>query len=315
MHLQNYLQQHTPLIIDGALATEMEARGADLHDSLWSAKYLYAQPELIAAVHRDYLDAGADILITASYQATIPGFVARGWSHAHAQTMITRAATMALEVRDSWWTAHRASGRMRPLVAGSVGPYGAYTADGGEYRGNYGLTQAQLVDFHRPRIQLLVAAGVDILACETIPDVTEALALCAVLREFPQMTAWMSFSCRGQATCAGQDMQEVAQALANFPQIVAIGANCTAPTDILGIIHAIRRATALPIVVYPNSGELYDATHGEWHGAACATDFTALAAAWYAAGAGLIGGCCRTSPQTIHALRAHFFPSTTSPRS
>ena len=149
MLLKNYLRSQSPLIIDGALATEMESRGADLHDSLWSAKYLYTQPELIAAVHTDYLDAGADVIITASYQATVQGFMARGWTHAQARAMIRSAATLAISARDDWWHTQAHPGRLRPLVAGSVGPYGAYTADGGEYRGNYGLSTAELVEFHR----------------------------------------------------------------------------------------------------------------------------------------------------------------------
>lgn len=310
MTLQNYLQQQPVLIVDGALATEMEARGADLHDSLWSAKYLYAQPDLIATVHRDYLDAGADILISASYQATIPGFVARGWSISDAQAMITAAATIAIQARDAWWQIHRAPHRLRPLVAGSIGPYGAYTADGGEYRGNYGLTRQQLIDFHRPRMALLVAAGVDFLACETIPDLDEAMALRDLLAEFPHITAWMSFSCRGRTTCAGQPMPVLVDALAHSRQIAALGINCTPPQDVAALVTQIRAASPIPIVVYPNSGEHYDATHGTWHGSSECADFVQMATTWHHAGATLIGGCCRTSPATVRALRAHFLANT-----
>lgn len=306
MLLQKYLHQHMPCIIDGALATEMEARGADLHDTLWSAKYLYTQPELIAAVHRDYLDAGADIIICASYQATIPGFLARGWSRTEARHLITQAATIAIDTRDTWWHLQPPTTRMRPLVAGSVGPYGAYTADGGEYRGRYGLSHTQLMDFHRERISLLVAAGVDFLACETIPDLDEACALRDLLSEFPDISAWVSFSCSGTTTCAGQSMQAVATALSTHPNVAAIGINCTAPHDVFGLITELRRYCDTPIIVYPNSGELYDARDGSWHGSAADADYIQFARTWLQAGACAIGGCCRTTPATVRALRTTF---------
>lgn len=307
MILQRYLQAQSTIIVDGALATEMESRGADLHDSLWSAKYLYEQPELIAAVHRDYLDAGADIIISASYQATIPGFMARGWSHVQAQSMISDAAAIAIHTRDAWWQQHAlTTSRLRPLVAGSVGPYGAYTADGGEYRGNYGLSPRTLMDFHRERVALLVAAGVDLLACETIPDLVEACALRDLLVEYPTVPAWISFSCRGTTTCAGQQMRDVAEALRDAPHIVAIGINCSSPHDVLGLVHGLRAHTDKAIVVYPNSGETYDATDNSWHGDAACDAFVQLARTWQHAGASVIGGCCRTNPETIRALRSAF---------
>ena len=304
MTLQRYLQTQSTLIVDGALATEMETRGADLHDTLWSAKYLFHQPELIAAVHRDYLDAGADIIISASYQATIPGFMARGWDYAQAQSLIVRAAEIAIATRDAWWQHQPGStSRLRPLVAGSVGPYGAFTADGGEYRGKYGLTREQLMDFHRERIALLVAAGVDLLACETIPDLDEACAIRDILAEFPTISAWISFSCRGGATCAGQPMHHVVRELRDLPQIVALGINCTSPHDILNLVESVRANTTIPIVVYPNSGETYDASDNTWHGDAECDAFVNLAQRWQHAGASLIGGCCRTTPAIIRALR------------
>ena len=304
MTLQRYLQAQSTLIIDGALATEMETRGADLHDTLWSAKYLFHQPDLTAAVHHDYLEAGADIIITASYQATIPGFIARGWNYAQAQSLIVRAAEIAIATRDTWWQHQPASAaRLRPLVAGSVGPYGAFTADGGEYRGKYGLTHEQLMNFHRERIALLVAAGVDLLACETIPDLDEARAIRDVLAEFPTISAWISFSCRGATTCAGQTMSQVVSALRDAPQIAALGINCTSPHDVLGLVESLHARSVTPIIVYPNSGETYDASDNSWHGDAECDAFVQLAQQWHAAGASLIGGCCRTTPATIRALR------------
>ena len=308
--LFDYIARQTPLIVDGALATEMETRGADLHDSLWSARYLFAQPQLIYDVHADYIAAGADIVITASYQATIAGFLARGWTQSQAEQLIHTAVSIAQSARDAWWSANAATTpRLRPLVAGSIGPYGAYTADGGEYRGNYGLSRDELKNFHRERMRILVAAGVDCLACETIPDLVEAQALAELLAEFPAVEAWMSLSClSGSQTCAGQSLVEVATCLRQYPQIVAIGANCTPPQYMPEIIRTLRAHSPQAVVVYPNSGETYDGATGTWHGTVTCDDYVQAAQTWLAAGAQLIGGCCRTNPAMIAGLRAAFLP-------
>jgi homocysteine S-methyltransferase len=306
MSLREYLHGLPLLIIDGALATEMEKRGADLHDPLWSAKYLIEEPERIAAVHFDYLCAGADVLITASYQASIPGFMARGMSRAQAYQLIQTSVDLAHTARANWCDTHSVTAtRWLPLIAGSVGPYGAYTADGGEYRGNYGLSAAQLREFHLPRIDALVTAGVDFIACETIPDLFEATVLAEVLAEYPGTEAWMSFSCgSGVSTYAGQSINEVAQTMAQYPHILALGANCTAPQYIPAIITTMRATSNQAIVVYPNSGEQYDAHSNTWSGIATCDDYVHAAQHWYALGANAIGGCCRTDPATIAAVRA-----------
>ncbi len=295
-----------PLIIDGALATEMERRGADLHDSLWSARYLLESPDLIRDVHLDYLNAGARVIITASYQASIPGFMARGLSAYDAAELIGRSVDLAHDARQRW-IEHHPNATYQPLIAGSIGPYGAYTADGGEYRGNYGLTTQQLRDFHRPRLEILCARGVDILACETIPDLDEAIVLAELIAEYPGVTAWMSFSCpNDQTTWAGQSLRDVAIAMRNYPHVVAVGSNCTAPQYMPGIITTFRQAGHEHVVVYPNSGEVYNAADNQWYGTATCDDYVAAAHTWVAAGATIVGGCCRTNPETIAALVATF---------
>ncbi|MFZ9856917.1 MAG: homocysteine S-methyltransferase [Roseiflexaceae bacterium] len=295
-----------PVIIDGALATEMEQRGADLHDSLWSARYLMESPDLIRDVHLDYLNAGARIIITASYQASIPGFMARGMSYQAATELIGVSVELAMDARQRW-SAQNPTATYRPLIAGSVGPYGAYTADGGEYRGNYGLSTQQLRDFHRPRLEILLQRGVDLLACETIPDLEEAIVLAELIAEYPSLTAWMSFSCPNDTTTwAGQSLVEVAQAMSQYPHIVAIGSNCTAPQYMPGIITTFRQAGHEQVVVYPNSGEMYNATDNRWYGTATCDDYVVAAHTWVTAGATIIGGCCRTNPETIAALVATF---------
>lgn len=298
------LARYPVLVLDGALATELERRGCDLRDPLWSAKVLIEAPDLIRQVHRDYFTAGADCAITASYQASVEGFMRRGSSHAEALELIHRSVHLALEVRDAFWRepANRI-GRPRPLVAASVGPYGAFLADGSEYRGDYGLSEAELMDFHRPRMAALLEAGADLLACETIPCFSEARALARLLAEFPNASAWFSFSARDEAHLwHGESLADCVAWLDSQPQVVAIGVNCTAPRYLPALIEAARAATGKPIVVYPNSGETYDPEQRIWSGVSDAAAFASEARRWHASGARLIGGCCRTTPDHIRSI-------------
>ncbi len=300
------LARYPVLVLDGALATELERRGRDLRDPLWSAKMLIEAPDLIRQVHRDYFAAGADCAITASYQASVEGFMRRGSSHAEALELIRRSVHLALEVRDAFWRepANRI-GRPRPLVAASVGPYGAFLADGSEYRGDYGLSEAELMDFHRPRMAALLEASADLLACETIPCFSEARALARLLAEFPNASAWFSFSARDEAHLwRGEPLAECVAWLDSQPQVVAVGVNCTAPRYLPALIEAARAVTGKPVVVYPNSGEIYDPERRIWSGASDAAAFASEARRWHASGARLIGGCCRTTPDHIRSIAA-----------
>lgn len=304
--IASILRDYPLVILDGALATELEQRGCDLRDPLWSAKVLLEAPELIRQVHLDYFRAGADGVITASYQASVEGFARRGIAQTEALALIRRSVDLAREARDTFWAdpAHRL-GRPRPFVAASVGPYGAFLANGSEYRGDYGLGEAALIEFHRPRLAALLAAGPDILACETLPCLLEAQALVRLLAEFPEASTWISFSARDSAhTCHGERLADCAAVLDACPQVAAIGVNCTAPGYIPDLIDAIRAATDKPIVVYPNSGENYDATHQCWQGTSTIATFAEQAREWAAHGARVIGGCCRTGPAHIRALAA-----------
>ncbi|MFV9504252.1 MAG: homocysteine S-methyltransferase [Oscillochloridaceae bacterium umkhey_bin13] len=302
------LRHHDPLILDGALATELERRGCDLHDPLWSAKVLIEQPQLIQAVHHDYFAAGADVAITASYQASFAGFAQRGLDHRAAAALMARSVELAATAREHWWhTTGQRSGRAYPLVAASIGPYGAYLHDGSEYRGDYALDETGLLAFHRPRMAALLAAGPDLLACETIPCLTEARVLARLLGEFPGAWAWISFSARNEhQLSSGEPISAAAELLANHPQVVAIGINCTPPHYLVDLLQTTRAITSKPLLAYPNSGEHWDATSGTWHGTANCDDFATAAQRWHAAGAQLIGGCCRTTPEHIRMLRAAF---------
>ncbi|KAB7775694.1 MULTISPECIES: homocysteine S-methyltransferase [Xanthomonas] len=290
------------LVLDGALATELERRGCDLRDPLWSAKILLEQPDLIRQVHRDYFAAGAQCAITASYQATPQGFAARGIDLAHSQRLIARSVELAQQARQAHLARHPQAGPL--LVAGSVGPYGAYLADGSEYRGDYALTPARMRDFHRPRIAALVAAGVELLACETQPSLAEMAALLQVLEEFPEGVAWFACTLRDAAHLSdGTPLHEVVALLDGHPQVVALGVNCVAPSLATAALRHLATLTRLPLVVYPNAGERYDAERKCWQAdSADAGSLVDHLAAWRAAGARLIGGCCRTTPQDIAQL-------------
>lgn len=303
-----FIQQNGAFILDGGLATELEAWGCNLGDALWSARLLRDDPHIIRRVHLAYYQAGADCAITASYQATIPGFMAQGMTETEAVRLINLAVELAVQARDEFWVeAANRVGRIRPLVAASVGPYGAYLADGSEYRGNYDLDEVGLRTWHAPRWQLLAAAGADLLACETLPSLAEAKALAALLAQVPGRMAWFSFSCRdGQHISDGTPIVECAAYLDQFPQVAAIGVNCTAPRFIPDLIREIFRVTQKPIIVYPNSGETYDVERKHWFGESVPAEFGTFSREWRKLGASGLGGCCRTRPAHIQQIRDRF---------
>jgi homocysteine S-methyltransferase len=308
--IDSFLAQRPLIILDGALATELERRGADLKDPLWSAKCLIERPDLIRTVHLDYFKAGADVATTATYQATFEAFARHGISVQGAAQLMRDAVALAVGARDEFWAdAANRAGRSRPLVAASVGPYGAMLADGSEYRGHYTLDDLALADFHRARLGVLADAGADLLACETIPSLREARVLASLLREFPDTCVWMSFSCKdGEHTSEGDPIDECAAELHRFAQIVAVGANCTPPQYIAPLLRRMRDQTDKPLVAYPNSGELYDASSKQWSGDSGCLKFGEQARHWHAEGARLIGGCCRTGPSDIRSVKRCVHP-------
>lgn len=300
------LLAHQPVVfLDGAMATELERHGADLSDALWSAKVLIEQPELIRQVHLNYFRAGADVATTASYQATFAGFARRGLDHEAAARLMRLSIGLAQEARTTFWNdTNRDLQRACPLIAASVGPYGAFLADGSEYRGDYGLSVLELMDFHRPRLAVLAESGADLLACETIPCLIEAEALVRLLEEFPHIQAWLSFSCRDDSHISHGEPFAACVALANeSAQVAAVGVNCTAPRFVESLLQVGATIATKPLLCYPNSGERWDAVQRCWVEGSAAGDFAALGRSWFNAGARLIGGCCRTTPDDIRALR------------
>ncbi|XOI99738.1 homocysteine S-methyltransferase [Paenibacillus polymyxa] len=340
--IEQILREHPVMILDGALATELEKHGCDLDDPLWSARVLLENPDVIVQVHADYFRAGADCAITSSYQATVDGFRKRGIDEQAALELIRKTVELAAQARDDVWaevqdglvwresstgqligvpsvrsetveseehitdrTGDREedSLRPRPIIAGSVGPYGAYLADGSEYVGHYGVSDETLTAFHRPRMAALLEAGADILAFETIPSLQEAQVLVDLLKEFPHAYAWLSFSLKdGTSISEGTPLELCAQTFGSEPQITAIGLNCAPMEVVTEAVSILSRASDKPVIVYPNSGEVYDAATKTWSGQGTCGSMRDASQQWVAAGAKIIGGCCRTTPHQIGEL-------------
>lgn len=281
------------LISDGGLATELEARGHDLSDDLWSARLLKDKPEEIVAVHAAFSAAGADIATTASYQASFDGLAQRGISRAETEQLLRLSVELAKTARN------RTGGT--GWVAASVGPYGATLANGAEYVGRYGLTVSELAEWHRPRLEVLVEAEPDVLALETVPDIDEAEALVQLVRD-AGVPAWLSYTISGDRTRAGQPLAEAFAVAADVPEIVAVGVNCCAPADVLNAVKVARSVTGKPVVVYPNSGEEWDGAQRSWKGSPGYSG--EFAKNWVAEGARIVGGCCRIRPADITELAA-----------
>ncbi len=300
------------LVLDGGLATQLEAQGRDLSDRLWSARLLVEEPEAIVEAHLAFFRAGARVATTASYQATFEGFAARGIGHDEAVALLRRSVALASLARDRYREERAAAGAPDPgplLVAASIGPYGAMLADGSEYRGRYGLPVGALVDFHRERLAILAAGGADLLAVETIPELDEAVAIARLLDETPGARAWVSFSCRdGGHLRGGPPIEEAVEAVAGSPAVLAVGVNCTAPEHVETLVRRVRAVTRKPVVAYPNSGEGWDAAARRWTGAEAGRVDGAAARRWHAAGATLIGGCCRVTPDQVALIAGAFAP-------
>ncbi|MFE3165670.1 homocysteine S-methyltransferase [Streptomyces sp. NPDC059224] len=284
------------VVLDGGMSNQLASAGHALSDALWSARLLADRPDAVGDAHLAYFGAGADVAITASYQATFEGFAQRGIAHEEAARLLALSVRLG---RDAVRRA-RAEGIVRPLwVAASVGPYGAMLADGSEYRGRYGLSVGELERFHRPRLEVLAGAGPDVLALETVPDAEEAAALLRAVRGLG-VPAWLSYSVAGGRTRAGQPLAEAFALAADADEVIAVGVNCCAPEDVDRAVEVAARVTGKPVVVYPNSGEVWDAAARAWTGRS--TFAADQVAGWRAAGARLIGGCCRVGPEAIAGI-------------
>lgn len=277
-----------PLLLDGGLGTTLESAGADVSTALWSARLLRDEPERILDAHRAFFTAGARVAITGSYQVSREGFGAR------TDDALLASLRLAERARDE-----RADDGVQRWVAASIGPYGAILADGSEYRGDYGLDAAQLADWHRPRMRTLERAGAELFAVETLPSVLEIEAVVAAL-EGGTVPAWICVTPANGRTRDGRELSEAFAIAAASDAVLAVGVNCCSPAEVLPAIRAARAETDKAVVVYPNSGESWDATRRRWHGeSAFAPE---LLESWLGAGASIIGGCCRVGPTRIASM-------------
>ena len=292
-------------VLDGGMATELERRGFNLDGPLWSAHVLDSTPEAVASVHRDYLDAGADCLLTASYQVSAEGFEQIGRTPQDAANAAAHALRASVAIAEKVRSGYQAGSPRRVWIAASLGPYGAMLHNGAEYHGNYDCSFEELVGFHSRRIAVLAGTNADFLAFESIPSLEEARAILAALDPYPNVAAYLSFTCRdGTQVSHGETLQACAELLERRPQVIGIGVNCTRPELISSLIRELAQVTHKPIVVYPNSGEEWDAVNRCWLGDGQIQEFGELAGQWRGAGAQWIGGCCRTGPEHVRAITA-----------
>ena len=287
-------------ILDGGMATELERSGCNIQGPLWSAHVLADSPETIEAVHLSYLEAGADCILTASYQVSAMGYAEIGQPPAAAAAALRQSVDLAVAARERY---RQQSSRPVWIVA-SLGPYGAALHDGSEYHGNYGVDFAELVRYHAERLAVIATTDADFVALESVPSLKEAEAIVEALHQHPAVSGWISFTCKdAEHVSHGEKLARCAEFLDRQKQVIAIGINCTQPKFILALIGELKKATRKPIVVYPNSGEGWDAERRCWTGVSDAAGFGDLAREWTGAGAQMIGGCCRTGPDHIRAIR------------
>ncbi|KAL5479331.1 hypothetical protein EMCRGX_G022841 [Ephydatia muelleri] len=289
-------------VLDGGLACEIERKGFDVNsDPLWTARLLHTNPDVIRDIHLSHLNAGASIIITASYQASVAGFCEHlQVSTSEAMGLIERSVSLARQARDDFIRDKFLNDMPPPLIAGSVGPYGACQHDRSEYTGSYvdHMTEQEFMDWHRPRVASLLGCGVDLLAIETQPALKEALAIVKLLREYPSARAWVTFSCKDSLhTCRNDLFSTAVEQISLSPQIVAIGVNCTHPSYVTPLLESAKGCTSLPFVVYPNSGN--DFSDGK---SLCGESFIPHLSSWVQLGARLIGGCCGVGVREIELI-------------
>jgi homocysteine S-methyltransferase len=300
MTLRDQLDFAKLRVLDGGMATELEQRDCNISGPLWSAHVLAESPETIEDVHLSYLEAGADCILTASYQVSAMGYAELGQPSSAAVAALRQSVDLAVAARDRY----RQQSSRPVWIAASLGPYGAALHDGSEYHGNYDVSFADLIRFHAERLAVIATTEADFVALESVPSLEEAEAIVEALHQHPMVHGWISFTCKDERHVShGEKLAHCAEFLDRQKQVIAVGINCTQPMFIRPLIGELKRATRKPIVVYPNSGEGWDAEHRCWTGTSDAAGFGSLAREWTEAGAQIIGGCCRTGPEHIRAIR------------
>lgn len=303
--IDKILRDYPFIIIDGGLATELEKSGCNLNDRLWSAKILAENPDVIREVHLSYLKAGADCIITSSYQATIPGFMSAGFSKGESEMLIERSVIIAREALEIYkQSAAENCNRPEPFIAASAGCYGAYLANGSEYRGDYHLDAAGYREFHRGRVEILAHAGAEIIAFETFPSMEEAVAVADMMDQYSDLYYWIVFTVKDPLnTTHGDRLIECLKYLNGKRNLIAAGINCSPPELISPALESLDYESKKRFIAYPNSGEHFYTDCSCWRDDPSASDFYSLAGEWYRRGALFIGGCCRTGPSDISKIK------------
>lgn len=291
---------NNPVVLDGAMSTPLEKLGADTNNDLWTAKALIDNEELVYEVHKMYFEAGADLIITDTYQANVQAFEKVGYSEKEARNLIKKAVKIAQKARDDY---ENRTGKHN-YIAGTIGPYGAYLANGSEYRGDYELSVEEYQQFHLPRIEELVNAEVDILAIETQPKLDEVLAILELLKEkYPQQKVYVSYTLSDDDTISdGTPLPRAIHALEDYSQVIAVGINCVKLELVEPALKNMKEITDKHLIVYPNSSAVYDPKSKTWSQPKISATFEELIPNWYEAGARIIGGCCTTGPKEIKAV-------------
>ena len=299
MYFTEFLTNHT-VVLDGAMSTPLERLGADTNNDLWTAKALIDNEELVYEVHKMYFEAGADLIITDTYQANVQAFEKVGYSEKEARNLIKKAVKIAQKARDDY---KNKTGKHN-YIAGTIGPYGAYLANGSEYRGDYELSTKEYQQFHLPRIEELATTGVDILAIETQPKLDEVLAILELLKEkYPQQKVYVSYTLSDDDTISdGTPLPRAIHALEDYSQVIAVGINCVKLELVEPALKNMKEITDKHLIVYPNSSAVYDPKSKTWSQPKTSATFEELIPNWYEAGARIIGGCCTTGPKEIKAV-------------
>lgn len=299
MDFTEFLTNHT-VVLDGAMSTPLERLGTDTNNDLWTAKALIDNEELVYEVHKMYFEAGADLIITDTYQANVQAFEKVGYSEKEARNLIKKAVKIAQKARDDY---ENRTGKHN-YIAGTIGPYGAYLANGSEYRGDYELSVEEYQQFHLPRIEELVNAEVDILAIETQPKLDEVLAILELLKKkYPQQKVYVSYTLSDDDTISdGTPLPRAIHALEDYSQVIAVGINCVKLELVEPALKNMKEITDKHLIVYPNSSAVYDPKSKTWSQPKTSVTFEELIPNWYEAGARIIGGCCTTGPKEIKAV-------------
>ncbi len=297
--LAELIRRKGAVVIDGAMSTALESMGCDLDDPLWCAKILLEDPEKILRVHRDYFDAGADFAITASYQATEQGFLDKGCPSGKARELVMMSVGLAKRAREEFVRDNPEKTKEDLLVAGSVGPYGAYLSNGAEYTGDYHLAERQCRDFHLLRLEALIDAGADFLAIETMPRLDEVGTLLKMTEE-RGASAWVTVTLRDSGhMCDGTPLEELGRLCEKSGACDAVGFNCVRRELVSQALRLLSGTTSKPLIVYPNSGETYDAKTGSWRRHPGGPGWKSFVPQWHSLNAACIGGCCRALPSDI----------------